>query len=339
MLVVLALSPLSNYTEMAAPALPSVDVIRLTGPMILGYMFSYGLYGVLVVQIYMYTELFPRDRPGLKTLVWVMFFFETFFTVLMTIAAWNMFGTGFGNESELTVRFNWTWGTLPMTSGCISALAQGFYIWRIWHLTNSLWLPIPIALAVLGQLIGLWWFALKWNIEHWGVAELPPLVPGVATWLGGSAFCDVLITITLTFVLWRRKKETKFSETTTVINRLIRMSVETGALTSLVATAETILFVGWDEWWYHFTLFLILGKLYSNVMLATLNCRVPLSLTRGHGSHGMLSPEGHVSTSFWSEPNEKGRDTNGTGVQFARAVHVSRNIHVDTLQPDSIIMT
>jgi hypothetical protein len=45
-----------------------------------------------------------------------MFFFETLFTVLMTIAAWSMFGSGWGDVSIL-LQLNWTWGTLPLVSG------------------------------------------------------------------------------------------------------------------------------------------------------------------------------------------------------------------------------
>ncbi|KAJ7930504.1 hypothetical protein B0H13DRAFT_2309455 [Mycena leptocephala] len=345
---------------MANSIIPGVDIARLTGPMILGYMWSYCLYGVLLVQIYMYTEFFPNDRGGLKALVWVMFFFETLFTVLMTIAAWSMFGSGWGDVSIL-LQLNWTWGTLPLVSGVLSGLAQGFYIWRIWHLTKKLWLPVPIALAVLAQLIGLWWFGIQarnfessccdfilttspqWNIGHWHVSVLPPLSGGVTVWLAGSAVCDVLITLALTSILWRRKRETKFAETSGILNRLIRLSIETGALTSITATVETILWLGWEPFNYHFTLFLMLGKLYSNVLMATLNCRNPIFLMGSQGTTSTAHAHTHptmpnrpVETAFWSEPNDRGRVA---GVNPGRGVHVSRNIYADNHHPDSIVMT
>jgi hypothetical protein len=84
----------------------------------------------------MYLEMFPSDRKGIKILgtdffasfclqtltciffdsVWTMFFFETFFTVLMTVAAWDLFGSGWGNPAVL-LTLNWSWGTLPLVSG------------------------------------------------------------------------------------------------------------------------------------------------------------------------------------------------------------------------------
>ncbi|KAF7342660.1 putative Transmembrane protein [Mycena sanguinolenta] len=312
---------------MAPTIIPGVDISRLTGPLVLGYMWSYCLYGVLLVQTYMYTEMFPKDRRGLKVLVWVMFFFETLFTVLMTVAAWNMFGSGWGDPSVI-LQFNWTWGILPLLSGIHSGMAQGFYIWRIWHLTRQLWLPIPIGLGVFTQLFGLYWFAIKFNIAHWRIASLPPLSGAVTVWLVGSAACDVLITLSLTGILWRR-----------ILNRLIRLSIETGALTSVAAILEIILWLNWQQFYYHFIPFLVLGKLYSNVLMATLNCRSPLFLA-GSQSHISAAASAtlpafanhQVQSAFWSEPAERGKVT---GVK--PAVQVSRNVYVDH-SPDSIVM-
>ncbi|KAF8195309.1 hypothetical protein K438DRAFT_1827235 [Mycena galopus ATCC 62051] len=313
---------------MAGDLIPGVDITKLTGPMVLGYMWSYFLYGILIVQLYMYTEMFPNDRGAIKTLVWTMFFFDTAFTIMMTAGAWDMLGSGWGDPSRL-LQLNWSWGVMPLVSGVLSGMAQGFYIWRIWHLTKKLWLPIPIGLAVLAQLIGLWWFGIQWNIGLWHVAVLPPLSPGVTVWLAGSAVCDVLITMALTFVLWNRKKKTSFAATSGVLNRLIILSIETGALTSITATVEVILWLGWEEFNYHFTLFLCLGKLYSNVLVATLNCRNQVFLTGskgavlsgasvsgngtstvgpGPGATGtVLAPQ--QQTAFWSEPTDQ-RDFN-----------------------------
>ncbi|KAJ6489732.1 hypothetical protein C8R45DRAFT_1138365 [Mycena sanguinolenta] len=336
---------------MAPSIIPGVDIVRLTGPLILGYMWSYCLYGVLVIQTYMYTERFPNDRRGLKILgilpfnflcnliqmfhliVWVMFFFETLFTVLMTIAAWTMFGSGWGDRNAI-LQFNWTWGVLPLLSGIHSGLAQGFYIWRIWRLTQQLWLPIPIGLCVFTQLFGLYWFAIKFNIAHWRIASLPPLSAAVTVWMIGSVACDVLITLALTGILWRHKRQTKYAETSGILNRLIRMSIETGALTSVTAIVEISLWLSWERFYYHFVPFLILGKLYSNVLMATLNCRNPIFHGRNQGFVDATTSVTQLALepAFWHEPVERGRGKHVT------AVHVSRNIHIER-SPDSIVLT
>ncbi|KAJ6488745.1 hypothetical protein C8R45DRAFT_1142841 [Mycena sanguinolenta] len=320
---------------MAPVVLAGVPIYRLTGPMVLGYMWSCGLYGVLLVQTYMYSELFPDDRVGLKVLVWVMFFFETFFTVLMTIGAWSMFGAGWG-DPDVIFQFNWSWGVLPLLSGFHSGLAQGFYIWRIWHLTKQLWIPVPIACAVLAQLSGLYWFAIKFNIAQWRVEALPPLSGAVTTWLIGSAVCDVLITLALTGILRRHKRENKYAQTSGLINRLIRMSIETGALTSVTAIVEAILWLGWERFYYHFILFLMLGKLYSNVTLATLNARNPIFQGGSQGMDSVAQANPALQPALWDEPSERGRVTRVKPV--LTGVHVSRNVRVEH-SSDAIVMT
>ncbi|KAF7378189.1 hypothetical protein MSAN_00243500 [Mycena sanguinolenta] len=298
----------------------------------------------------MYTERFPNDRRGLKILVSVMFFFETLFTVLMTIAAWSMFGTGWGDPNTI-LQFNWTMGVLPLLSGIHSGLAQGFYIWRIWRLTKQLWLPVPIGLvgsaarvlpcvhcpsACSLNFFGLYWFGIKFNIAHWRVASLPPLSGAVTVWMIGSVACDVLITLALTGILWRHKRRTKFAETSGILNRLIRISIETGALTSVTAIVEISLWLSWEQFYYHFVPFLILGKLYSNVLMATLNCRNPIFHGSSQGFVDATTPfnQSALQPAFWCEPLERGRVPGATHVT---AVHVSRNIHVDH-SPGSIVM-
>ncbi|KAF7378438.1 hypothetical protein MSAN_00270700 [Mycena sanguinolenta] len=346
---------------MAPVIIPGVNIATLTGPMVhntgcvcpflinlailqvLGFMWSYMLYGVLIVQIYMYTEMFPNDRKGLKVLVWVLFFFETFFTILATVAAWSMFGSGWG-DVDVLLQLNWSWGLLPLISGVLSALAQGFYIWRIWHLTRRFWWPVAIALTVAGQYVGLWWFGIKWNIAHWHISVLPSLSHQVSVWLAGSALADVLITMALTSTFYRRKQETNIAETTGMLNRLIRLSIETGALTSITATAEFILWIGWERFNYHFALFLVLGKLYSNVLMATLNCRrskeFMTSGTQMSSFNARSRGDVTVQTAFWCEPDDFRQRlpmVNTGSLSWRGAVHGSRSIQAEN-NPDDIVI-
>ncbi|KAF7341752.1 hypothetical protein MSAN_02074000 [Mycena sanguinolenta] len=282
---------------MAPSIAPAKILVPVTGPMILGFMWSYMLYGGLVVQIYMYTEAFPTDRRGLKILVWVVLFFETCFTALMTVAAWNMFGSGWG-QLDVLLQLNWSWGFLPFVSGILSTLAQGFYTWRIWHLTKQFWWPVPIILTILAQYVALFWFGIQasdfkgvWNIAGLYTSVFPQNPEGIGSWLAAIAFSDVLITIALTSHFWRCKQKTKFAGTTGMLNRLIRLSIETGALTSIPAIVDVILCIGFFS--YNITVFLVLGKLYSNVLMATLNGRMSSGPSRG----GDVS----VQTVFWGE--------------------------------------
>ncbi|KAG9018563.1 hypothetical protein FRB90_011392 [Tulasnella sp. 427] len=79
--------------------------------------------------------------------------------------------------------------------------------------------------------------------------------------------------ITISLVSYLAKANSGFSQTDDVISKLIRTTVETGAVTATAATAELILFLVYKTNNLHMIPALALAKLYTNTLLATLNAR------------------------------------------------------------------
>ncbi|KAJ7187797.1 hypothetical protein C8R46DRAFT_1205036 [Mycena filopes] len=304
---------------MAPVVIPGLNVALLTGPLVLGYMFSYCLYGILIVQVYMYTEAYPRDRTGIKAIVWSMFLLQTVFTLFITIAAWNQYGPGWGDTDTLGT-IDWSWEPLPALSGVLAAWAQGFYIWRIWSLTKQLWLPILIGMVMATQVTVAFYYGIVVSIEGRGVDKLFALTPEITLWLTSTAVCDLLITFSLIWIFSRQKRRTNFERTSGIINRLIRYSVETGAVTSAGAIIEVVLWLTSHQFNIHFIFFLCLGKLYANMLMATLNARAPM-LRSEASMTGSIPPN-----SFWADA---GSSPPGTNLNLtSRGVHISRTIDV-----------
>lgn len=69
------------------------------------------------------------------------------------------------------------------------------------------------------------------------------------------------------------RASTGFSQTDSVITKLIRMTVETGMLTTTAAITELILFLVYQHNNLHMIPALALAKLYTNTLLATFNSR------------------------------------------------------------------
>ncbi|KAF7348028.1 hypothetical protein MSAN_01755200 [Mycena sanguinolenta] len=310
---------------MAPVVIPGVIVSYITGPVVLGYMWSYCLYGMLIVQVYLYSEMFPNDSRGIKAFVWSMFFLETVFTLLITIAAWNDYGPGWGDIDTLSI-FDWSWDPLPPLSGFLAGMAQSFYIWRISKLTKKRWVLVLIASVMITQVTVAFYYGIRVALEGRTSTQLFALSPEITLWLIGSAVCDVSITVTLVIILSAQKRRTSFQRTTGVINKLIRFSVETGCVTSVGAIIDVTLWLTTKEWNFHLIAFLVLGKLYSNVLMATLNCRAPLF--RSHSETTTAMPQ----SSLWAEPRLKPTH------ESRPAVHISRNTDV-TRDTDTIIMT
>ncbi|KAJ6545884.1 hypothetical protein DFH09DRAFT_871222, partial [Mycena vulgaris] len=98
-------------------------------------------------------------------------------------------------------------------------------------------------------------------------------------WLLGSIFCDVIIAVTMIIILLQYRKETPWKNTDSLVTKLIYHTVQTGAITVIVSLLDLGLFF-WEGYppgiaQSELTLFssFIIGKIYSNVMMASLNGR------------------------------------------------------------------
>ncbi|KAJ7758049.1 hypothetical protein B0H16DRAFT_659394 [Mycena metata] len=212
---------------MAPVVVPGVDVALLTGPLVLGYMFGYCLYGILIVQVYIFSQLFPKERTEIKAVVYSMFFLETVFTLFTTISAWNQYGSAWGDVDTIFI-IDWAWDPLPALNGVLAGIAQSFYIYRIWSLTRTVWRPILIGCVMVTQVAISFHYGIVVSLEGRGVDKLFALSPEITVWLSLSAVADLLITISLVQVLADRRKDANFDRISGLLNKLIRFSVETG---------------------------------------------------------------------------------------------------------------
>ncbi|CAK5272987.1 unnamed protein product [Mycena citricolor] len=315
--------PFLFLPTMAPPHIPGINIPFLTGPMVLGYMWTYFLYGVLVVQVYIYSESFPNDRKLMKVVVYSMFFLETIFTIFSTIAAWQMFGDGWGDPNTLLF-LPWSFIPLPELNGILASMAQGFYVWRIWTLTKSIWVPIVISMVSLMQMAASFYFGIAVTLGNLSTLKLLQSTSEVTIWLVGSGVCDILITIALVTILARRKGGSQFARTSGALNKLIRFSVETGLITTTGAVVDLILWLSMPHFNWHFIFFLTIGRLYSNVLVATLNARPVLQ-----GGSVVSAMQAHANTSMFndatSDPKHNISGMNPrVGMPGVRITHASR---------------
>jgi len=105
---------------------------------------------------------------------------------------------------------------------------------------------------------------------------------------------DVSITVVFCFLLHRARNSLKRSNR--MISMLIAFSVQTGALTSLCAIASLIAINAWPNTFIYICFFFLIGRLYCNSLLATLNVRKTIR-GKGCGTLGIsLNPISDLST-------------------------------------------
>ncbi|KAI0055435.1 hypothetical protein BV25DRAFT_1921827 [Artomyces pyxidatus] len=262
--------------QLDSNAAPSIIVIpdpnTEIGPMFVGNILSWMLMGTLIVQFYMYCRFSKKDRIAIRLLVYCVFCLDIAQTVFGTHQSWFFMVANWNNPAALAA-VTWSVVTIPITSGCIAGMVQAFYAWRIWMLkstiiTRVLTLAI-IATSILQFLAAIISSAL---LQSNPIQEnLIRLRPGFVVWLSGSFAADILVTGCMCSILYEAK--TRISRPNAMLDRLIANTIQTGMITVICAGVELALFITLTSRNYYLAPAYILGKLYSNSLLATLNAR------------------------------------------------------------------
>ncbi|KZT20507.1 hypothetical protein NEOLEDRAFT_1042275, partial [Neolentinus lepideus HHB14362 ss-1] len=116
-------------------------------------------------------------------------------------------------------------------------------------------------------------------------SNLQILEPIISVWLIGTALTDSVITLTLVLHLvsvssanfeQTRNHRSGFAATDNVISRLIRLTVPTGMITTVVAILDLVIVLLYFRSFCnsHFIFNLPLAKLYTNCCMSSLNARI-----------------------------------------------------------------
>ncbi|KAJ7020716.1 hypothetical protein C8F04DRAFT_1143044 [Mycena alexandri] len=302
--------------SLGAP-IPNFDIATITGPMLLGHLFNYALLGCVAIQVYVYVLAFPRDRIVVKALVYSVFFLDVLQTGFATHYAWSVLAAGWGDPLAL-LSTPWTLATLAPLTALVSYLVQLFYLWRIWIISGGKKLLIPIIVMILGLLatgscIAGWYTGIV--LPNGGTGPLAQvnfkrsiktldLDPVVTTWLAGAMAVDVMITITLVTLLALRRNDALVT-TKRIVHRAIRMAIETGAVTSVAVVVELALILNVSTTTWYFMLGLLITKIYSNSLLASLNSRSPVFNGSTTASWEPSNSSGNRSNVFSTSPPDQ----------------------------------
>ena len=223
---------------------------------------------------------FKNDKPFMRWFVFVLMLADTANALLDLIFIYQYLITHFGNYDYASVA-NPAFASDPVMTGIIAFATQIFFAWRVYKLMHSKIMPSLIVvgatislLSALGTTIGVTIVGKFVEFQKFQVA--------VILWLVGAAVTDVIITGSLVWTL--NKARTGFAATDDVITKLIRMTLQTGMLTSAFAVIDIILFLA-STTTLHLVFNLPLAKLYVNSLLSTLNARVIMNSTSSGGQY------------------------------------------------------
>jgi len=101
----------------------------------------------------------------------------------------------------------------------------------------------------------------------------------VSMWLGGNALTDILITGSMLFHLGRLRRDGLLDGD--ALTRIVRLPIETNLLTTTVGIVSLVMVLIYPKKEWFACPLAILGKLYSNTLLVSLNNRNSIREERG----------------------------------------------------------
>ncbi|KAJ7624568.1 hypothetical protein FB45DRAFT_1060836 [Roridomyces roridus] len=241
----------------------------LFGTMLIGVLLSTALFGVFAVQMLAYFQGFKKDSPWIRYFVLYIFIAEVANLIFEIGIIYEPLIIRYGSPEALVTSPR----LLPADAVSIVSVStpiQFFTAWRISVITGSFILPSLICLLSVVSFDGAV-FVTSFTVIRPDFQQFQSFSDVVAVWLFSSAICDILIAVILTYSLWTRK--TGSSAVDGQINRIIRLSVQTGSITAAAALLDVILFLSFPTTTAQFIPDFTLSKLYSISLLSTLNAR------------------------------------------------------------------
>jgi hypothetical protein len=248
-------------------ALAAVE--RLWGPVLIGVVLNGILYGALLIQVALWMMRFKNDTLAVKCLVWASVILDTFHLVLSVGLLYGPVIRHYGTV-DFAFRATWYWDASCVVGALIALMVQAFFGYRVHRLVGNKLISAVIAIvAILEFVAGCGTAAIsalagdfrKFGAHTW-VADV---------WLVLTAVTDVLIAGALVWHLQTHR--TGFSRSEDLIQKITRMTIQTGALTGLMAIADLVALVASPHTNIHFAFNMPLSKLYTNSLLSTLNAR------------------------------------------------------------------
>lgn len=239
------------------------------GTLMIGIIFNTFLYGLVTFQFAAYYRKKFNDPPIIKAMILFLFLLDTVHSASVIYMLWGYTVTNYNNPPALAIGM-WPYMWTPIATCLAAVVTQIFLGYRIYRLSKNLYLYILIlAIAIPGCILGFVAGVRALIIKIF--ADLVVLSPVVIGWLSLQVAADVIITCSLTVILARSR--TGFRKTDTVLNRLIRGSIQTGLFAGIFSIGDLVCFLTVPETNLYGMFAIPIGRIYTNTLLDTLLAR------------------------------------------------------------------
>ncbi|KAF8172916.1 hypothetical protein K438DRAFT_170438 [Mycena galopus ATCC 62051] len=236
-------------------------------------------YGICVLQVYLYFRNYPKDIIYLKLTAGTLWILDTLSTIMVAHSLYTYFVLNFGNLAADAL-IPWSFALENGLLTCVTITAQSYYSWQIWTISHNVFVTGSILLLAITS-FGLGLYVTVHLFRSPAVATLGTTsfqaVSGPVQGTAGA--CDIAIMVALIYYL-RTKRHGSVRRTEDVIDTLILYAMCRGIMTAITQVLFLALNVGIPTHTFWQPFHQLVGKLYVNSILASLNVR---KVIRGKG--------------------------------------------------------
>ncbi|KAI0636114.1 hypothetical protein C8Q77DRAFT_1155821 [Trametes polyzona] len=257
---------------MATSMLQNISLGGTLGVTFLGVCVSSMLYGVTCLQTFNYYRSAKAKSDG--HLMWLMvaalLIFDSGHQAIVIHAVYNYLVLSFANPIRVT-QLVWSIPTEVVFNAILAIILNGFLTYRIWKVSRLYSLTVVatvLSLANFGTNLA---YAIRGYFYTNIFAAERELRPHGIAGLSISVATECMISFSLAYYLHTRR--TGLSKSNDIITKLILVSVTTGLLIAAFNIADLIAYVTAKDDLYILFFNFMLGKLYANSLLTSLNSR------------------------------------------------------------------
>ncbi|KAJ7774134.1 hypothetical protein DFH07DRAFT_120393 [Mycena maculata] len=238
----------------------------------IGFAVATTAYGISILQLYLYFRNYPKDNLVLKLTVGTLWLLDTLSTIMVAHSLYTYFVLNFMNLAADAL-IPWSFALENGLLTGVTLLAQCYYSWQIWTISKNVLVTGVIFLLALAA-FGLGLYVTVHLFRFPAVATLAThsvqVVTGPVQGMAGA--CDIAIMLALIYYL-RSRRRSGVRTTEQMIDTLILYAMCRGIMTAITQILFLALNVGSPDHTYWQPFHQLVGKLYVNSILASLNVR------------------------------------------------------------------